>query len=232
MNEQLEEKKKVAGEKAIEYIKDGMTVGLGSGSTVYWSLKKLSELIQRGLNVTGIPSSVRTEKWANEFGIPLTSFSEVKQLDIAIDGADQVDYNFNLIKGGGGSLLREKMVCASAAQRIIIVDDTKIVHTLGRYPLPVEVVPFGWEITAQKISSLGCKPILRKKNKEVFISNNGNYIVDCKFDLIEHPLFLHEKLKQLLGVVETGLFIGMVDKVIIGKVNGMTQILDNKKKMY
>lgn len=226
MKDKLEEQKKVAGEKAVQFIKDGMIIGLGSGSTVYWTLKKLGEHIQKGLNVKGIASSVRTEKWANQFGIPLTSFSEVQQLDISIDGADEVDRNFNLIKGGGGSLLREKIVCSSSAQLIIVIDDFKLVSTLGNFPLPIEVVQFGWEVTAQRISMLGCHPILRMNNNGVFISNNGNYILDCKFDLIENPLSLHTKLKQLLGVIETGLFVGMVDKVIVGKENGHSQILE------
>lgn len=229
MNNQIEENKKIAGENAVQYIKDGMTIGLGSGSTIYWTLKKLGELVGQGLNVKGIPSSIRTENLAKEFGIPLTSFSEVQQLDLAIDGADEVDQNFNLIKGGGGSLVREKIVCAASKQLVIVVDESKVVQKIGTYPLPIEVVPFGWEVTSERISSLGCIPKLRMHHNEVFISNNGNYILDCKFDFISKPLSLHQELKQLLGVVETGLFIGMTDKVIIGKENGLFQILDKNK---
>src|SRR4051812_22726633 len=151
-------KKKAVGEKAVEFIRDNMVIGLGSGSTVYWMMKKLGELVSEGLSVKGVPSSVRTEGWAKEFGIPLVYFSEVSQLDLAIDGADEVDPEYNLIKGGGGSLLREKLVDAAADRLIIVVDDSKLVPTLGTFPLPVEVVPFGWEITAQRLAKLDCIP--------------------------------------------------------------------------
>lgn len=211
-----DERKKAAGEKAAEFIQDGMTIGLGSGSTVYWLLKKLGELVEQGLTIKGIPTSLGTEDWAKEFNIPLTDFSQVQCLDIAIDGADEIDLNFNLIKGGGGALLREKLVGANAKKLIIIADETKMVTTLGKFPLPVEVVPFGWEVTAKRIAQLGTIPHLRKKEEKVFVTNNGNYILDCQFQSIPNPLVLHNQLKLLLGVVETGLFIGMTDTVIIG----------------
>ncbi|WP_313801698.1 ribose-5-phosphate isomerase RpiA [Cytobacillus sp.] len=216
MLNQTDLRKKAAGEKAAEFIQDGMIIGLGSGSTVYWLLKKMGELVEQGLNIKGIPSSVRTEGWAKDFNISLTDFSEVQSLDIAIDGADEVDPHFNLIKGGGGSLLREKLVDAHAKQLIIIADESKLVQQLGKFPLPVEVVPFGWEVTAQKIAQLGAVPELRRREGEIFVSNNGNYILDCTFDVILNPQELHKQLKLLLGVVETGLFIDMTDMVIIG----------------
>lgn len=228
MSEQFDFKKKQVGEKAAEYVKDGMSIGLGSGTTVYWTIKKLAELVKQGMNIKGIPSSRKTERWANEFGVPLTDFSEVQHLDLAIDGADEVDPQFNLIKGGGGSLLREKLVDASTNLLIIVVDDSKIVSELGKRPLPVEVVPFGWEVTAQRISILGCVPELRIRDNEFFVSDNGNYILDCKFDSIPNPESLHYQLKQLLGVVETGLFIGMTHKVIVGEENGI-RILDRRQ---
>lgn len=217
----VDAKKKVVGEKAVEYIQDGMTIGLGSGSTVYWMMKKLGELVQEGFNVRGVPSSLRTEGWAKEFGIPLVYFSEVSRLDVAIDGADEVDPGFNLIKGGGGSLLREKLVDAAADQLIIVVDDRKLVQTLGAFPLPVEVVPFGWELTAMRVAALDCSPQLRKKDGEIFVTNNGNYILDCPFTSIADPTALHHELKQILGVVETGLFINMTDIVIVGEAEGI-----------
>ncbi|MEQ6389030.1 ribose-5-phosphate isomerase RpiA [Bacillaceae bacterium S4-13-58] len=213
-------KKKAAGEKAVDYIKDDMTIGLGSGSTVYWMMKKLGQLVEQGLNIKGVPSSVRTEGWAKEFGIPLVYFSEVSRLDLAIDGADEVEPQFNLVKGGGGSLYREKVVDAAADQLIIIVDDSKLVQTLGVYPLPVEVVPFGWEMTARKIEKLGAQLGLRKKEGNIYVSNNGNYILDCKFPSIKAPELLHKELKQMLGVVETGLFVKMTDIVIVGEEQG------------
>lgn len=215
--EQAEIMKKRAGEKAAEFVKEGMLLGLGSGSTVYYTLKKLGERVAEGLNIKGIPSSRRTEKWANEFGIPLTTFAEVQQLDLAIDGANEVDQHFNLIKGGGGSLVREKIVNTSSKEVIIVTDPSKMVSELGKFPLPVEVVPFGWEVTAERIEELGGSPKLRMKENEAFISDNGNYILDCKFDSILHPEELHHNLKALLGVVETGLFFNMVDTVIVAE---------------
>lgn len=210
-------KKKAVGESALDYVQDGMVVGLGSGSTVYWMLKKLGEYIQEGLDVKGVPSSLRTEGWAKEFGIPLVSLSEAPKLDLAIDGADEVDPDFNLTKGGGGSLLREKLVNDAANRLIIVVDESKMVQRLGAFPLPVEIVPFGWENTVKKISRLQCTPKLRMKDGEIFVTNNGNYIVDCAFISIADAKGLHSQLKLLLGVVETGLFIDMADTVIIGE---------------
>ncbi|NYF23794.1 ribose-5-phosphate isomerase RpiA [Sporosarcina sp. JAI121] len=220
----MELQKKIAGEKAAEFIKDGMIIGLGSGSTVYWMLKKLGEMIEQGMNVKGIPSSIRTEGWAREFGIPLTDFSEVQLLDLAIDGANEIDSRFNLSKGGGGSLVREKIVNTHSAKLIIIADDTKLVSQLGKAPLPVEILQFGWEVTAMKIAQLGCKPVLRSREGVSFVSDNGNYIVDCEFGSIPNPEKLHYELKQMVGVVETGLFIGMTDIVILAGKTGVKVI--------
>lgn len=213
-------KKKLAGEKVLEYIENGMTLGLGSGSTVYWTIKKLGELVKGGLDIKGIPSSKRTEGWAKEFGVPLIGFDNIQQLHLAFDGADEVDPYFNLTKGGGGSLFREKLVDSLATKFIVIVDDSKIVDQLGKFPLPVEVVQFGWETTANKIAQLGCEPKLRIKEGKAFVTDNGNYILDCSFSSITDPAQLHQQLKQLVGVVETGLFVNMVDEVIVGEKNG------------
>jgi len=224
MTRQVDQKKKQAAEKAVEYIEDGMLIGLGSGSTVYWMMSRLAERIRDGLQVKGIPSSKRTENWAKEFGIPLTTFSEVQRLDLAIDGADEVDPNLNLIKGGGGSLLREKLVDDASSQLIIVVDESKLVSKLGNFPLPVEVVPFGWETTAKRIATLNVTPILRSNEDGVFVSNNGNYILDCPFQQIEDPIALHQQLKGMLGVVETGLFLNMTDIVLVGQDDGVKVI--------
>ena len=213
--------KKAAGEKVTEFIEDGMVLGLGSGSTVYWTLKKLGEMVADGLNIKGVPSSLRTEGWAKEFGIPLTDFSHVGRLDLAFDGADEIDPAFNLIKGGGGSLVREKVVDAIADKLIIVADESKMVTTLGKFPLPVEVLQFGWELTAKKIEAeYGVRAVLRQREGNVFVSNNGNYILDCHFGQIADAEQLHVKLKQMLGVVETGLFINMTDTLIISSTSG------------
>ncbi|WP_324609862.1 ribose-5-phosphate isomerase RpiA [Oceanobacillus damuensis] len=216
MLSEQEKMKKAVGEKAATFVKDGMKVGLGSGSTVYWMIRKLGELVENGLDVEGIPSSMQTEQWANEFGVPLTDFARVKELDITIDGADEVDENLHLIKGGGAALFREKIIAQAARKLIIIVDSSKMVTNLGQYPLPIEVLPFAWERTANEISKLGCSPELRKKDGEILITDNGNYILDCPFDVITDPAMLNTNIKEIAGVVETGLFIGMADKIIVG----------------
>lgn len=217
MPKQIDRNKKKVGEEAVTYIKNGMTVGLGSGSTIDWMLKKLGESVKEGLDIKGIPTSYKTEKLAREYGIPLTDFSNVLEIDLAIDGADEIDDDLNLLKGGGGSLVREKIVDSVAKELIIIADESKFVSGLGEFLLPVEVVQFGWELTAHHISQLNSVPNLRKKaNNEIFITDNGNYILDCSFEQISHPSRLHEKLKLMVGVVETGLFVDMVDRVMVG----------------
>lgn len=210
--------KKIVGEEVVKYIEDGMRIGLGSGSTMFYMVQKLGERIrEEGLNIVGIPTSNETAAWAKKFGIPLTDFSNVQQLDIAIDGADEVDRNLQLIKGGGGALVREKIVADAAKEFYVIVDDSKSVDDLGTFPLPVEVIPFGWEATATKVAKLGCDPILRKKDGEIFVTDNRNYIMDCNFNQILDPEKLHNDLKSIVGVVETGLFINMVTKLFVGR---------------
>jgi ribose 5-phosphate isomerase A len=206
--------KMLAAEEAVKYVKNGMTLGLGSGSTVNWMLQKLSERIKEGLQVQGIPSSKKTEKLARELGIPLVDFSTTTHIDLAIDGADEIDGSLNLIKGGGGSLVREKVVDACADELIIIADSSKVVAQLGAFPLPIEVLPFGYEVVMKKIEKLGGQPTLRRNENQAFVSDNGNYILDCQFGIIDNPGGLHEMLIQLVGVIETGIFAGMVDKVI------------------
>ncbi|MFD1848700.1 ribose-5-phosphate isomerase RpiA [Oceanobacillus bengalensis] len=208
--------KKLVGQEAAHYIKDGMKIGLGSGSTVYWMIKMLGERVKEGLHIEGIPSSNQTAEWAKEFGVPLTDFSKVEGLDVTIDGADEVDGNLNLVKGGGGALFREKVIAKAAKELIIIVDESKVVEKLGDFPLPVEVLPFGWEMTAAKIKELGCELTVRSKDNEVYVTDNGNYILDCQFGKIENPEMLDQELIQIVGVVETGLFTNMTDKVIVG----------------
>jgi ribose 5-phosphate isomerase A len=215
----LNEKKEV-GEKAVEYVKDGMIVGLGTGSTVYYFISKLGELVQQGLSVKGVPTSKQTEKMAIELGIPLVSFGEIEQIDVAVDGADEVDQYLNLIKGGGGALLREKIIAKAAKTFIVVADSHKNVDTLGTFPLPIEVVPFGYEMTIKYIRKLGGNPTLRQKEGTTFLTDNGNYIVDSNFQEINQPDVLEKNLNLLPGVVDNGLFVGMADAVIT--------IVDNK----
>ncbi|GIP34675.1 ribose-5-phosphate isomerase RpiA [Paenibacillus sp. J2TS4] len=214
--------KQIAGEKAVEYIEDGMLLGLGTGSTVYWTLKKLGKRVKEGLRVQGVPTSRKTGELAAAFGIPLLNISETRELDLTIDGADEVDRYFNLIKGGGGALLREKMVATISRKLIIVVDESKTVPVLGRFPLPVEVVPYGWEVTRRQISELGCTLQLRYQDEVPFLTDNGNYILDCRFTAIEEPQELSTRLNSIPGVVENGLFVNRSDLVIVGGAHGVS----------
>lgn len=208
--------KKMAGEKAVEFIKKDMLIGLGTGSTVHWTIQKLGKLVKEGLNVQAIPTSKATEKFARDAGIPLTTFDQVKELDLTIDGADEISAKLDLIKGGGGALLREKLVAISSRKRIIVADSSKLVTHLGKFALPIEIVPFSWERTLERVLSLGCQIELRKSEAVPFITDNGNYILDCKFAEITDPMSLHQQLKLLPGVIETGLFVQLAHLIVVG----------------
>lgn len=218
--------KQIAGEKAAEYVKDGMIVGLGTGSTAYWAVKKVGEMVADGLNIRAVPTSEETRSLAEELNIPLVSLADVNYIDLTIDGADEVDSDLNLIKGGGGALVREKIVAYHSKKLIIIVDDSKLVDKLGAFPLPVEVVHFGADKTLINLEKFDCQPKLRKKEGELFNTDNYNYIIDCNFEVIENPKDLNNKLNELPGVVETGLFVDMTDKVIVGNNQGELKILE------
>lgn len=217
--------KKAAGEKAASFIENGMAIGLGTGSTAYWATLKIGAMVREGLQVRAIPTSRATEQLALEQQIPLATFADIAQLDVDIDGADEVSESLQLIKGGGASLLREKIVALASRRRIIAVDEHKYVKTLGRFPLPVEVVPFGWQLLLAAIRQLGAEPVLRRKEGEIVVTDNGNYIIDCAFGAIPDPVALHRQLKAITGVVETGLFTDMQPAVIIGYENGEVKVL-------
>ncbi|MBV7508272.1 ribose-5-phosphate isomerase RpiA [Bacillus sp. sid0103] len=206
--------KQIVGEKAAEFVKDGMIVGLGTGSTVFYTIQKLGQLVKEGLNIKGIPTSVQTEELAKEWGIPLTSFSEIEGIDIAIDGADEINPDLELIKGGGGALLREKIIAKAAKKFIVVADTSKRVEKLGAFRLPVEVLPYGFEMTERHIRAIGFVPEIRQNGATPFITDNGNYIFDCHFPDYYRPEILEQKLNMIPGVVENGLFVGMTDLVI------------------
>ena len=219
--------KQLAASKAVSFIKSGMTVGLGTGSTAYWAIEMIGEEVKKNaVQIKAIATSKRSEQQARSLGIPIVSFSEIDQIDITIDGADETDEQLNLIKGGGGALLREKIVASNSRQLIIIVDETKLVKNLGKFSLPVETVVFGWEKTFQKLQSLGCIATLRMENDEPYMTDNSNYIIDCAFGVIQTPAALHEKINSIVGVVENGLFINLATKVIAGFDNGELKIFD------
>lgn len=209
--------KKMAGEYAAELIEDGMNIGLGTGSTVYWTILRLAERVKQGIRVRCIPTSEKTAKLAQQLNIPLISFADLVTLDLAIDGADEFDPGKNLIKGGGGALLREKLVATSARRFVVVADVSKQVAALGRFPLPVEVVPFAYQTTLNRIANY-CESIAirtREDGVTPLLTDNGNYIVDCAFGRIEQPHELHAQLKMLQGVVETGLFTKGVEAIVV-----------------
>ncbi|AZN41250.1 ribose-5-phosphate isomerase RpiA [Paenibacillus albus] len=220
------EAKRAAAEKAAEYVHDGMIVGLGTGSTAYWVIQKLGERMKNGLKIKAVATSNQSELLAKELEIPFVPLSEIGEIDLTIDGADEVDDEWNLIKGGGGALLREKIIATASKELIIIADESKVVKKLGQFPLPVEIVQFGYELTLCKLASYGCITHLRMQEEERFITDNGNYIVDCAFGQIERASDLHAALNMIPGVVENGLFINLATKVIIGANDGSIKELD------
>ncbi|HCW3281165.1 TPA: ribose-5-phosphate isomerase RpiA [Listeria monocytogenes] len=218
--------KKIAGEKACELIEDGMVVGLGTGSTVYYTIEKLGQMVNNGLHITGVATSEETTKQAEKLGIPLKSLNDVTEIDVTIDGADEIDTNFQGIKGGGGALLREKMVASASLKNIWVVSEEKLVRTLGKFPLPLEVIPFGWKQIERTLAKEQIQTNLRKQsNEEVYVTNNGNYILDIVNQSFTDTEMWQEKLAQIPGVVEHGLFLDYVDVIICGKANGETEII-------
>ncbi len=217
----VEQLKKMAGEKAAERIKDGMIIGLGTGSTVKYTVLRIGEMVKDGLEIIGIPTSRATEQLASRIGIPLGDINEYQEIDLTIDGADQVDSELNLIKGGGGALLREKMVAHASKYEIIVVDERKICNVLGSFPLPVEIVKFGYQRTISVLEKLGCRASLRHRDGEIYVTDNGNYIVDCKFEEIRDPQTLEREIDEIPGVVEIGLFVNLADEIIIGRKDGI-----------
>ncbi|HAA6726420.1 TPA_asm: ribose 5-phosphate isomerase A [Listeria monocytogenes] len=218
--------KKIAGEKACEWIEDGMIVGLGTGSTVYYTIEKLGQMVNNGLHITGVATSEETTKQAEKLGIPLKSLNDVTEIDVTIDGADEIDTNFQGIKGGGGALLREKMVASASLKNIWVVSEEKLVRTLGKFPVPLEVIPFGWKQIERTLAKEQIQTNLRKQsNGEFYVTNNGNYILDIVNQSFTDAEMWQEKLAQIPGVVEHGLFLDYVDVIMCGKANGETEII-------
>ncbi|MCY4489177.1 MAG: ribose-5-phosphate isomerase RpiA [Deltaproteobacteria bacterium] len=213
--------KKIAGEHAADYVTHDMIVGLGTGSTAYFAIVRLAQRIRdESLRIRCIPTSESSATLARELGIPLTSFAEVLHVDVTIDGADEVDPAFNLIKGGGGALLREKFVASASETELIIVDESKLKERLGAFPLPVEVVPFGWQMTRKRLRDLGCDARFRSSDNAPFVTDNGNYILDCSFGVIEDPPTLEREIVGTCGVVECGIFSGLATRILIGTSDG------------
>ena len=220
-----DELKRRAAEKAVELVQDGMIVGLGHGSTAHFAHVAIARRLQEGSlkNILAVPCSRLVEAEARKLGIPLTTLDEHPVVDVTIDGADEVDPHLNLIKGGGGALLREKVVAQASKQEIIIVDEGKLSPALGtHWALPVEVVPFGVAPVSAFIRSLGAEPVLRQKaDGQPFVTDQGNYILDCRFGPMENPAEIARALCDRAGIVEHGLFIGLASMVIVGKADGV-----------
>lgn len=218
--------KRIAAEHAAGFIQNGMKVGLGTGSTAYYAIVTIGERVRSGLSIEAVATSQASEQLARELGIPLVPIEQARQLDITIDGADELDDRLRLIKGGGGALLREKMTAYNSKRLIIIADESKRVPRLGGFPLPVEVVTFAKEWTVRSLEALGADVKLRLDGQgDLYRTDNGNYIADCSFGVIDAPEELAHELQRIPGVVEHGLFISMADMAVIGCGDGAIQTL-------
>ena len=225
-----EDEKKLAGEAAVSLVKDGMVVGLGTGSTVRYFIEGVARKVAKGLKVTGIPTSMQTEKIAKKAGIKTATLQEHIELDLGVDGADEVDPKLNLIKGMGGALFREKIVARAAKHFIVVVDSSKLVSLLGeKTPVPVEVHIFGWKATMEWLRSMGCTPSLRKSGQNPYLTDNGNFIIDCRFESIGDPAGLESDLNNIPGVVENGIFTGIVSQLIVAKGRSVERIMGVKR---
>jgi ribose 5-phosphate isomerase A len=217
--------KMAASESAAALVKDGMTVGLGSGSTAALAVDAIGRRVREGLRIVGVPTSEKTAAQARSLGIPLTTVTETSQIDMTVDGADEVEEGtLNLIKGHGGALLREKIVANASKRLVIVVDSSKLVqHLAAKFPVPVEVVPFGWQATAHRLADLGAKPSLRRNlDGDPFVSDGGHYILDCAFEPNIPAESLAKELDHIVGLVEHGLFIGFTSEVHVSSAAGVT----------
>lgn len=230
----IDKAKFVSAKRAVDFVEDGMRVGLGTGSTAAWLVKMLGELVRdEGLSIRAVPTSSRTAQLARDVGIRVHTLEEVRWLDLTIDGADEFDPDLNLIKGGGGALLQEKIVATASDQMVVISDASKSVDTLGAYPLPVEIVRFGWDVTKGLIEEaianlevLGQDISLRMMEDGPLVTDEGHYIVDLHLKRIDRPRELSMVLNQIPGVVENGLFLDVADAIVVGHGDGRVEVRD------
>lgn len=222
--------KKIAGDKSAEYIKDGMVVGLGTGSTAYHMVNAVGERVKNGLKIKAIPTSNATEAQARALGIPLLTIDEIDHIDLVLDGVDEIDPQFGAIKGGGGALYREKVVASLAKEVIWIMDESKLVEQIGAFPLPVEIAQYGAKQTIEKMASYGWNPVLRVRDGKNYITDNGNFIVDMHlgagFDIEK----IRKTLDTMVGVLEHGLFLNMCKRIVVGTSSGEAKIIENPLK--
>jgi ribose 5-phosphate isomerase A len=224
----LEEAKRRAAEEAVKLVEDGMVVGLGTGSTAAYFIEALGRRVEEGLKVRGVPTSYQAYLKALEAGVPTARLEEVATIDLAVDGADEVDLALNLLKGMGAALAREKVVDSMALQLVVVVDETKVVRRLGETkPVPVEVLPFAYSYVAKKLKKLGGEPKLRMAGEVKdgpVVTDNGNFILDAKFPPIQRPAELEEEIRRIPGVVEVGIFTGLAKRVFVGSLKGVKEL--------
>ena len=220
-----DQEKEVAARASLAFIKDGQVVGLGTGSTATHFIKLLGEEVKKGLRIRGIPTSVRSQELAGTLGIPLLTLDECQEIDVTVDGADEVDPQLRLIKGGGGAALREKIIASATKQLVIVADATKQVERLGKFPLPVEVIKFAQALVAKRIAALGADVHLRAGNDgKAYLTDENNHILDCRFGEIRDPDGLARELSGMPGVVEHGLFIGMASVVLFARGSEIVEL--------
>lgn len=226
----LDQEKKAAARASLAFVRDGDIVGLGSGSTAEYAVRLLGERVQAGLKIRGIPTSQRTTELAQSVGIPLTTLEEFQEIDVTIDGADEIDPELQLIKGGGGALLREKIVASACKRMVVIADSSKRVQILGEFPLPVEVIAFAEPLLSKKIAALGASVKLRQyAYGNPFVTDEGHHILDCHFGEIPDPRALAHQLNAMPGVVEHGLFVDMATIALIGKGDDVVEFRRNPR---
>lgn len=232
MNEKIQKLKQQAAERAVEFVQPGMIVGLGHGSTALFALRRIAELLKSGKlgDILGVPCSTHVEKEARQLGIPLTSLDEHPTIDVTIDGADEVDPNLDLIKGGGGALLREKIVAQASRREIIVVDESKLSPALGtRWAVPAEVIPFGWRSQVLYLESMGARVSVRQdRNGERFLTDQGNLILDCDFGPLSEPSKVAVKLDARTGIVGHGLFLGLTTDLVVASAKDVRHIKRTK----
>jgi len=223
-----DQEKEAAARASLRFVKDGQVVGLGTGSTAAYFIKLLGEEVKKGLRIRGIPTSVRSREQAISLGIPVITLDDCQKIDVTVDGADEVDPQLRLIKGGGGALLREKIVASATRQMIVVADASKQVERLGKFPLPVEVIRFAQALVAERISTLGAEVQLRRDAAgSVYVTDENNHILDCRFGEMQDPDGLARQLSEMPGVVEHGLFIGMASVVLFARGS---EIVELKRK--
>jgi len=220
-----DQEKETAARSSLQFIRDGQVIGLGTGSTAAYFIKLLGERVREGLKIRGIPTSVRSRDLAESLGIPLTTLDECQEIDVTVDGADEVDPQLRLIKGGGGALLREKIVASATKQFIVVADASKQVPKLGKFPLPVEVIKFAQALVAKRIRALGADVQLRREpDGKPYLTDENNYILDCRFGEIQDADTLARQLSEMPGVVEHGLFISMASVVLFARGSEIVEL--------